>query len=121
MSSSNCLKVMGLALFTAALLLAAPTQARAEAAGNVNFTFGLKKLSENDWQPVENQREFGIQTDWGGADWPINIAADILVSKDDEGGSAGDFDGNTTEIGVGVRKTWTLTSSCVPISVEAWS
>jgi hypothetical protein len=88
------------------LALALPSLASAEAHGNLNFLLGLKRMSENDWEPVENQRELGILADWGSKSWPIHIATDFLISKDDEGSSGEDVDGKTWELAAGVRKVW---------------
>jgi hypothetical protein len=93
------------------LFVLAPGDARAEAKGEANFVLGGKMLDEDDWEPTEEQREFGVELSWGAKDWPIFIATDLLgaVSNEDV------FDpllGNveltarTRELAVGVRKIW---------------
>ena len=89
----------------AVLTLAAPAGAVAgEWTGDMNFLLGQKVVNKTDWEPVENQDEFGVELSWGKRSWPIQIATDILGSyKEDR--DAG-IKGKTSEFGIGIRKIW---------------
>ncbi len=86
--------------------------------GNVNFFLGQKTLEKDDWEPVDEQPEFGILVDFKQQDWPISIAIDILGSSDDETindvtlGSFS-FEAQTTEINLGVRKIWNTVNNSI--------
>ena len=79
---------------------------------NVATAFvGQKQLDDDDWEPVEDQGEFGVLISWGKEGWPVHIAIDLLGSTKEEtvfDPFIGTFDlkGSTSEIGVGVRKIW---------------
>lgn len=77
--------------------------AAAASTGNVNILLGQKTLDDNDWEPIEKQPAFGILVDFRMEDWPVNIAVDLLGSKDDDTISGTDVEGSTTEIDLGVR------------------
>jgi hypothetical protein len=92
-------------------ILALAPVAVAGAAGNVNFFIGQKALDSGEWDPLDRQTEIGAVSSFGGADWPIHIAVDVLVSGDDDTFTdpfVGDIDvkGSTFEIDAGVRKVW---------------
>ncbi len=101
---------MRMALALAVLLFVAglvnPAIARADSKGEVNFIIGGKGLDQNDWNPNEDQGEFGAEVTWGGSDWPIAIATDILASSG--GGDLLGFEVNdqSSELAFGVRKVW---------------
>lgn len=85
--------------------LIGPEIVRADSKGDVNFIIGGKGL-DKDWKPNENQGEFGAEVTWGGSDWPIAFATDILASS-----GGGDLLGFTindqsSELAFGVRKIW---------------
>ena len=84
--------------------------------GNVNVFIGGKFLDEDDWEPVEEQFEFGLQIDFRPVDWPINLAADISHSRDEGSeyvliydpwfgyiGMDVDLEATTTEVNLGIR------------------
>jgi hypothetical protein len=83
----------------------------ADAEGHVNFFLGQKSLDSDDWDPVDKQPEFGAVMSFGGADWPVLIAADVLTSADEEDifdsffGSA-TLKAATFEAAFGARKIW---------------
>lgn len=85
------------------------------AGGNVNVMYGQKNLDDDDWEPVEDQTEYGIMFDFKANDnWPISIALDLLFS-DDEGDYYGvDIDGETQEFNLGVRKYFPVTPQFKP-------
>ena len=103
---SRWLKVLTVPALFALLALALPSISSAEVHGNVNLFLGMKTLSDGDWEPIEDQPEFGVLTDWGAKEWPIHIAADVLFSSDDEDIGGVDVDGETFELALGVRKVW---------------
>jgi hypothetical protein len=74
--------------------------------GNANFFLGQKSLDSNDWEPLDNQGEFGAEVSWGKKAWPVLIATDVLVSGDSDEISGVDVDAATTEFDFGVRKIW---------------
>ncbi len=96
------------------LLLSTP----AHAGGNVNFFAGQKMLDKDDWEPLEDQQEFGVLVDFGGKDWPVHIAVDVLRSETDETFDLGTnqlkLTGKTQEINVGIRKIWDLNNEARP-------
>jgi hypothetical protein len=88
--------------FTALMIGAIPT---ASASGNVNLFFGVKGLDAEEWTPIDNQDELGVQVtvDVG----KIGIAVDLLRSNDKKPlFDSVNIEGTTTELCVGVRKIW---------------
>ena len=73
---------------------------------NINFFLGQKQLNSDDWEPYEEQGEFGILCDFRGADWPVSIAVEILGSAKEETEGGVDITGSTTELCIGVKKIW---------------
>ena len=63
--------------------------------GNANFFLGQKSLDSDDWEPLENQGEFGAEVSWGKKAWPILIATDVLISGDSDEISGNDVDAGT--------------------------
>ena len=94
----------------------APAVLAQDMTGNINVFLGAKALDEDDWEPVEDQSEFGIKLDLRSKDWPVNIAIDYLASKSDEesvllfdpdlGTVELELEGETSELNLGVRKIW---------------
>lgn len=83
--------------------------------GNINAFLGMKYLDEDDWEPLEDQNEFGIKVDFKQQGWPVSIAIDYLSSSGDDtmllydpilGNVLFDFEGETSELCLGVRKIW---------------
>jgi opacity protein-like surface antigen len=83
--------------------------------GNINGFLGMKYLDEYDWEPVEEQAEFGVMLDFKQESWPVSIAIDYLLSSDNVTGLYYDpgygtipvtFEGETSELCLGVRKVW---------------
>jgi hypothetical protein len=75
----------------------------------------MKYLDEDDWEPIEEQTEFGLRLDFKQEGWPVSVAIDYLVSSDDDTGLyyisgygtvAATLDGETSELCLGVRKIW---------------
>ncbi len=86
----------------------------AQAEGNINFMFGQKNLDSDDWEPVEDQMEFGLMFDYKPQTWPISIAVDVLYSEDDSSVSIFDVEGETLELNLGVRKYFPVTEQFKP-------
>ncbi|MBI5406860.1 MAG: outer membrane beta-barrel protein [Nitrospirae bacterium] len=80
--------------------------------GNINVLLGAKALDKDDWEPADEQGEFGIEIDFREKNWPVNIAIDLLGATG-EGTALEPFTGmfaklesTTSEFNVGVRKIW---------------
>jgi hypothetical protein len=83
----------------------------ADGDGHVNFFIGQKSLDGDDWEPLDDQLEFGAVMSFGQDDWPVHIAVDVLASADEETvpygpGTSITLTGSTFEIAAGVRKIW---------------
>lgn len=74
--------------------------------GNINVFLGAKALDEEDWAPAENQGEFGIQVDFRPRNWVVNLAVDYLVGSGDGNLLGVEFESETSELNIGVRKIW---------------
>ena len=93
------------------VVLAAGAPGASAFEGNVNVFVGQKWLEKGDWEPIETQGELGVLLAFGETRSPIHFALDILHSEDDamtevEGLGAAEFQGKTTEYGVGIRKVF---------------
>ena len=102
-ASMRMAPALALLFFVAAVMT--PAVARADSKGDVNFIIGQKKL-DKDWDPNDSQGEFGAEVTWGGSDWPIAFATDIVASS-----AAADIIGvevkdQSSELAFGVRKIW---------------
>jgi opacity protein-like surface antigen len=82
--------------------------------GNANLFLGSKKLDSDDWEPLEQQAELGVMFDFNLADWPVNMAIDLLVSADTATIFGVDIEASTTEIDFGARKYFDTGSSFSP-------
>jgi len=100
--ASNRRKRMMVTVLVALMLGAAPA---AMAGGNVNAFVGFKWLDEEEWAPLDQQDELGVEVtiDVG----KIGIAADLLRSNDEQPLiDTLKIEGTTTELDLGVRKIW---------------
>lgn len=102
--------VIVLALFLVPFIL----NSVAWAGGNVNVMYGQKNLDSDDWEPVEDQREYGLMLDFKAQNWPISIAVDVLFSDDDSTISGVKLEGETREFDIGVRKYFSVTDQFKP-------
>ncbi len=73
--------------------------------GNVNFFLGAKAL-EDEWDPAEEQTEFGIEVDFRQQSWPVSIAIDLLVAAGEDDFFGANIESRTSELNIGVRKIW---------------
>ncbi len=111
-------------LIALCLVLSVPTLAMSEGwTGNMNLLLGAKMLDEDDWEPVEEQAEFGISFDFRQEHWPVSITFAYLSSEEDgsavvfvpgPGWTVGDFEAETQEINIGVKKIWDVTQVIKP-------
>jgi opacity protein-like surface antigen len=88
--------------------------ALAEMKGGVHVWLGQKWM-DSDWEPVDQPTQYGIGANFGGVDWPVMIAVDVLMGSDDECYDydygygyvySYDLEVDGTELDVGVRKFW---------------
>lgn len=99
-----------------AVLLSASVPAD-EWKGNVNFMLG-PRTADDDLAPADEPISFGAAVSFGKVDWPLMIALDVVVSRD-EGSDSYSYPGyyyyydldvdvevTTRELAVGVRKFW---------------
>jgi len=93
-----------LRIVVVALLVSTVIASPTVASGNVNFFLGQKMLEEGDWEPIENQGEFGAQITVGKEQWPVQIAIDVLGSSKEDEVFGIDVRGGTVEVDFGVRK-----------------
>lgn len=103
-------------LISAYFLLSTPNLAICDDwTGNLNVFLGAKVLDEDEWEPVEDQDEFGIKFDFKQQGWPVSIVIDYLSSSGEEtvlmfdpllGTVQFDIEGETSELNLGVRKIW---------------
>ncbi len=84
-----------------------------EYSGNVNFFFGEKEL-DDEWEPVEEQGEFGIMVDWKKVGWPVSIAIDFFGSSEEDNILSVGVEGKTSELCFGIRKIWEPTTHMRP-------
>lgn len=101
--------VLTLALFVTPFFIGS-----ACAGGNINFILGQKNLDSSDWEPLDEQTEFGLMMDFKGAGMPLSIAADILVSYDDTSYYGYNIEGETREFDFGIRKYFSITNQFSP-------
>jgi hypothetical protein len=95
-------------VITALLVLALGSTAPALAGGHVNFILGQKMLDDENVESVEleDQPELAVSASVAGTDWPVHIAADLVMSREEATVLGIDVEGATTELDLGVRKIW---------------
>ena len=76
--------------------------------GNTNFFLGGKSLDKEDWEPVEQQGEFGVMVDFGKQGWPVHIAIDFMASGTKEIVGGDTVKGSTAELDIGFRKIFDI-------------
>ena len=115
----------GLAIFlllSLPLLFTTTTYAEDGWSGNVNLLLGSKGLDDRDWLATSHG-EVGILLDFAPADWPVNIAIDMLRSRGEFSGLAYDptwsivyveEEVTTRELDLGVRHYFDLGTNMRP-------
>jgi hypothetical protein len=81
--------------------------------GNANVFLGQKTLDKDDWEPADEQAEFGVLVDFKQIDWPVSIAIDLLGSVDEVTIAGITIEASTSEFDVGVRKIWEVSGSSI--------
>lgn len=98
---SRSLKRMGIV----GLVCIAASLAPALADGNVNFVLGSRSMSDDDnWGDLDTQDAFGVNVDFGVADWPVRLVVGAHGSSKDKH----DVEGSVGEASFGVMKLWKL-------------
>lgn len=83
--------------------------------GTVRLFFGAKALDEGDWEPVEDQSEFAILTNFGAEDWDVHVALDLRFAASDKEDVLGlEVQSSSWELNVGVRKVFDTKSIVKP-------
>jgi len=94
----------------AALIVGCATAAQARYEGNLNLFAGQKWLKPGDWEPVEEQRQYGLMLAFGEERAAVHFAIDAFIAKDDANGAGAStgttLESDSTELGIGIRKVW---------------
>jgi len=117
-----------------ALLLIVPAVPQSDVKKSFNFFLGGKKIDDfgedDTGANLDKQFDLGIEMSFGGHDWPVMIAVDILASKADDSFTYrydyyyypygtytyvydADAEASTFEVDLGIRKTWEFVSNPV--------
>jgi hypothetical protein len=105
--------------FLAVLLFSIPASAATPSPieGTVHFTLGPKWL-DDDFEPAENQYQFGASVAFGRSGWPVQVVVEVTSSEGEDSRQVtvftpfGMVPGKWTrgavlkEVGGGVQKTW---------------
>jgi hypothetical protein len=99
------------AAFLLAAILGGTTAASGDGwNGDANLLLGGKSLDKGNWAPTDRQGEIGVTTNWRGPQWPVALAVDLLAASRSASIASGGFTqqkAQTSELDLGVRKTWT--------------
>ncbi|HET9952208.1 MAG TPA: outer membrane beta-barrel protein [Candidatus Eisenbacteria bacterium] len=83
--------------------------------GYVNFTLGQKMFDSDDWDPIDKQTAFGVESAFGPSKWPVQLAAYLNRSSKEKSTQFEDntntlvavtLDATTTEFGFGLNKSF---------------
>ena len=79
--------------------------------GNAYLFAGQKTLDKKDWEPLDEHPEVGAFLDFKKNNWPLSLAFNVLMSRDDKNLPIQSFGtvkltGTTKEFDIGVRKVW---------------
>jgi len=99
-----------------ALALTAPfasAYAADDASGNLNFIAGQKWLDKGDWEPIEQQRSFGISVNYEPEGWWCGATFDVLNGYSSDTNATGRLTSDTWEFDVGPKKVFKIPN--VPI------
>jgi hypothetical protein len=95
-------------VLTVALILPTTGFAAKLADANASVFLGQKKLDGGDTGPVDNQAEWGVIVDLGRKDSIVNLVLSYLSSNDKASNGATDYEGETWELGIGIRKPFRI-------------
>ena len=73
--------------------------------GNINVTLGMNFMDNDDWKPLDEQKEIGVNIDLCG-NAPIALTLGYCRSSDGENIDGLDIDTSASEIRVGIKKIW---------------
>jgi hypothetical protein len=103
------------------LLASALWAGSAMAEGTIALFLGQKSLDDEEfahnptspdpggWSPVEDMPEIGIHLSVGRSEWPVKMAVDLLYAYNSDTDDIGKKrEGSTVELGLGVRKFWSV-------------
>ncbi|MGH9868656.1 MAG: outer membrane beta-barrel protein [Candidatus Polarisedimenticolia bacterium] len=117
-----------------ALLLIVPAVPQSDVKKSFNFFLGGKKIDDlsedNTGGELDKQFALGVEMSFGGYDWPVMFALDILASRADDNFTyrydyyyypygyyyidfEAEVEASTFEVDFGIRKTWEFVSSPV--------
>ena len=97
------------------LLLVSAASYAGDWTGNINAFMGLKALDSEDWSDeFQEQTEGGILFDIQKKDWPVCAVIESMYSMDEDEILGVEFDVSTTELFLGVGKTWKPNSTIRP-------
>lgn len=90
-----------------ALLLVSASSLAGDWTGNINAFLGMKYLDSDDWlDEFQEQTEGGILFDIQKTDWPVCAVVESMYSMGNDEVFGVDIDVSTTELFLGVGKTW---------------
>ena len=78
-----------------------------ELTGNINVTLGMNFMDHDDWEPVDEQRELGINIDLR-ANSPVALTIGLYGSSDDDIINGYNVELSTSELRVGLKKIWEI-------------
>lgn len=73
---------------------------------NINLVGGMKFLDQDDWDPVDKQKQVGLDLDYTGAGWPISITGSFFFAWDDDKVDGVNLEIRSWEANLGLRKIW---------------
>jgi len=83
--------------------------------GNINIFLGMKYLDSDDWmEEFQEQAEAGILFDIKKIDWPVCVVFESMYSIGEEEIQGIDFEVSTSEILLGIGKTWVPNATIRP-------
>lgn len=96
------------------LVCSLPLIGLAQWTGNANILFGVRTLNEDDWNPLEEQTEFGAMVDFRPVQWPINLTVECSLASSEKSRFGILLEGETLELDVGVKKIFENSSQFNP-------
>jgi len=73
------------------------------------FAHNPKSPDPGGWAPVETMPEIGVHLSVGRSEWPVKMAVDFLYAYDSDTDEVEvEREGSTFELGLGVRKFWSV-------------
>lgn len=84
--------------------------------GNVNFSLGNRSLDNSDYEPVDEQTFIGATVDWSVSNWPVNLAAGLYRSTENDSIQGVDIEVTLTEVSFGAMYTWDVMGNMHPFT-----